>query len=83
MKPGARGGTAARSLSEKGTKTMIQKLYSLNEVEKITGVKVRTLRVRLKEGTLKACKLSGKWRVTEDDLKAFIQAAPTNIPTTE
>lgn len=61
---------------------MIQKLYTLEQIEELTGVKARTLRAKIKEGKLKARKLSRNWRVTEEDLQAFIDSAPTNIPGT-
>ena len=48
------------------------KLYTLSELEDILGVTHRTLLEYVKKGKLKARKIGGKWRVTEQNLKLFI-----------
>lgn len=48
------------------------KLYTLTELEGILGVTHRTLLDYVKQGKLKARKIGGKWKVTEENLKAFI-----------
>jgi excisionase family DNA binding protein len=47
-------------------------LYTLTEIEPILGVTHRTLLTYIKEGKLKGVKIGGKWRVTEENLKKFI-----------
>lgn len=63
------------------TETIIEKYYTLNEIADKIGIPTRTLREKLKNGTLRARKIAGKWRTSETDLKAFIEAAPANFPT--
>lgn len=46
--------------------------YSLTELEGVVGVSHRTLMRYVKDGKLKAVKIGGKWRVSEANLKAFL-----------
>ena len=48
----------------------MEKYYNLNETAKILGVKVRTLREWLKDGTLLAHKYDGKkkWYVSQHEI---------------
>ena len=48
------------------------KLYTLSELEDILGVTHRTLLEYVKKGKLKARKIGGKWKVTEENLRLFI-----------
>ena len=48
------------------------RLYTLTEVEPILGVSHRTLLDYVKTGKIKAVKIGGKWKVSEENLKAFI-----------
>lgn len=48
------------------------KVYSLTEIEPILGVTHRTLLTYIKDGRLKGVKIGGKWKVSEDNLKKFI-----------
>ena len=48
------------------------RLYTLTEVEPILGVTHRTLLGYVNTGKLKAAKIGGKWKVSEENLKAFI-----------
>lgn len=48
------------------------RLYTLTEVEPILGVSHRTLLDYVKTGKIKAAKIGGKWKVSEENLKAFI-----------
>lgn len=50
------------------------KLYGLKEVGEILGVSVRTLYRYIDNGELKAKKIGNKWRVTHEDLKAYIDS---------
>lgn len=49
------------------------KLYTLTELEPILGVTHRTLLTYIKDKRLKGVKVGGKWKVTETDLKAFLE----------
>ena len=46
--------------------------YSLTELEKILDVTHRTLLTYVKSGRLKAVKIGGKWKVSEENLNRFI-----------
>lgn len=48
------------------------KLYTLTELEPILGVTHRTLLTYIKSKRLKGVKIGGKWKVTEDALKDFL-----------
>jgi excisionase family DNA binding protein len=48
------------------------KVYTLDEVADIMQVTKRTLYNYIKAGTLKAVKMGKYWRVSEDNLQAFI-----------
>lgn len=48
------------------------KVYSLTEIEPILGVTHRTLLTYIKNGKLKGVKIGGKWKVSEENLKKFI-----------
>jgi len=47
-------------------------LYTLTEIEPILGVTHRTLLSYIKDGKLKGVKVGGKWKVSEENLKKFI-----------
>ena len=47
-------------------------VYTLSEIENIIGVTHRTLLNYVKDGKLKAAKIGGKWRVTEENLNRFL-----------
>lgn len=48
------------------------RLYTLTEIEPILGVTHRTLLTYIKDGRLKGIKVGGKWKVSEENLKKFI-----------
>ena len=48
------------------------KVYTLNEVSEILKVTKRSLYNYIKAGTLRAVKVGKDWRVSEDNLKDFI-----------
>lgn len=48
------------------------KTFSLKELESILQVSNRTLQSYVKSGRLKATKIGGRWRVTPENLKKFI-----------
>ena len=47
------------------------RLYSLEEVSKLIGVTHRTVWNYVKAGKLKAAKIGGAWKVTEENLRKF------------
>lgn len=52
---------------------MIPKVYELNEIATHLKVTRRTLYNCIKDGRLKANKIGKHWKVTEDNLKVFIE----------
>lgn len=48
------------------------RLYTLTELEPVLGVTHRTLLSYIKEGRIKATKIGGKWKVTEENLNRFL-----------
>lgn len=48
------------------------RLYTLTEIEPILGVTHRTLLTYVSDGRLKGVKVGGKWKVSEENLKRFI-----------
>ena len=48
------------------------KLYTLHEIQPIIGVGYRTLQNYIKDGKLKGAKIGGKWRITEENLRKFL-----------
>ena len=47
-------------------------LYTLTELEPVLGVTHRTLQTYIKNGRLKGVMVGGKWRVTEETVRKFI-----------
>jgi excisionase family DNA binding protein len=45
------------------------KLYTVEDIAKMTRLTSRTIRNYIKEGTLKGKKIGGVWRFTEEDIK--------------
>lgn len=50
-------------------------LYTLTELEPVLGVTHRTLQSYIKDGRLRGVKVGGKWRVSEENLRKFINGA--------
>ena len=48
------------------------KVYSLTELEPVLGVTHRTLQSYIKGGRLKGVKIGGKWKVSEENLRKFL-----------
>ena len=48
------------------------RLYTLTELEPILGVTHRTLQTYIKDGRLKGVKIGGKWKVSEETLRKFV-----------
>ena len=53
-------------------------LYTLDDLENILKVSRRTLFRIIKDGRLQAVKVGRTWRVTQESLDTFLQAAPHN-----
>ena len=47
-------------------------VYTLTEIEPILGVTHRTLLTYIKDGRLKGVKIGGKWKVSGENLRKFI-----------
>ena len=63
--------TRART-AENAAKLESIRLYTLTELEPILGVTHRTLQSYIKDGRLKGVKIGGKWKVSEETLRKFI-----------
>lgn len=48
------------------------KIYTKKEVADILGVSERTVWNYIKAGRLKAVKIGGKWKVSDENLKKFV-----------
>lgn len=47
----------------------MEKLYTVEEIAKMTSMTTRTIRNYIKDGLLKGRKIGGQWRFTEEDIK--------------
>jgi excisionase family DNA binding protein len=56
------------------------KLYTIQEVAPILGITTRTLYTYIKAGKFTAKKIGGKWKITGDKLKEWVESADT-VPT--
>lgn len=63
--------TEART-EENAKKLDAIRLYTLSELEPILGVTHRTLQSYIKDGRLKGVKIGGRWKVSEETLRKFI-----------
>jgi len=60
-------------MTESRTKELEKlKVYSLTELEPVLGVTHRTLLTYIKDKRLKGVKIGGKWKVSEENLKKFV-----------
>lgn len=50
------------------------KIYNLDEVVKLLGLNIQTVRIYIKEGKLKASKIGRKYMVTDEAIKEFLDA---------
>lgn len=61
-------------------------LFTLAEVSDALGITTRSLKTYIKNGQLRAVKLAGKWRISSDNLRAFVNGdtvPATTEPVTE
>ncbi len=63
--------TAARKSDNAASLDKIR-LYTLTELEPLLGVTHRTLLQYVKDKRLKAVKVGGKWKITEENLQRFL-----------
>lgn len=56
-------------------------LFTLAEVSDALGITTRSLKTYIKNGQLRAVKLAGKWRISSDNLRAFVNG--DTVPVTE
>ena len=54
-------------------------MYTLNDLVELLTIPKPTLRDHIKDGSLPARKIAGKWRISESDLHAFIDNSPNNF----
>ena len=59
------------------------KFYSLTEIAKMLGITRQTALNWVQRGWLRAGKFGRVWRVSEDDLKKFIEKAYANVQSSE
>lgn len=52
----------------------LEKLYTVEEIAKITSLTTRTIRNYLRTGILKGRKIGGQWRFTNEDFMSFLNA---------
>ena len=50
------------------------KIYTIEEVADLLKIKPETVRIMLRDNELNGFKAGKAWRVTEDDLKKYIQS---------
>ena len=52
------------------------RLYTLTELENILGVTRRTLQNYMRSGRLNGVMIGGMWKVSEENLKRFVNGEP-------
>jgi excisionase family DNA binding protein len=52
----------------------MEKLFTVDDIAKMTMMTSRTIRNYIKEGLLKGNKIGGQWRFTEEDIKNLMQS---------
>lgn len=60
-------------LSERRYSVEFEKLYTVEDIAKMTGLTSRTIRNYLKDGRLKGKKIGVQWRFTEDNIKELFK----------
>lgn len=68
---------AARK-EENGARLDQLRLYTLTELEGVLNLTHRTLQTYIKDGRLKGVKIGNRWKVSEENLREFLNAAQTN-----
>ncbi|MDD2649391.1 MAG: helix-turn-helix domain-containing protein [Eubacteriales bacterium] len=52
----------------------LEKLYTVEEIAKMTSLTTRTIRNHLRSGILMGRKIGGQWRFTEKDIERFMES---------
>ena len=52
----------------------MEKLFTVEDIAKMTAMTTRTIRNYLKDGILAGRKIGGQWRFTEEDIKKFMDS---------
>ncbi len=52
-------------------------LYTVEDLSKVLGVQISTIRALLRSGKLKGRKIAKRWYVTEDNIRTFFAEADT------
>ena len=52
-----------------------EKLYTVEDIAKMTSLTSRTIRNYLKDGSLQGKKIGGQWRFTMDDIKRLFESS--------
>ncbi|MCL2775938.1 MAG: helix-turn-helix domain-containing protein [Oscillospiraceae bacterium] len=52
----------------------MEKLYTVDDIAKMTSLTTRTIRNYIKDGLLKGRKIGGQWRFTEEDIKMLMDS---------
>lgn len=61
---------------ESTKKLEVQELYTIPEIAESIGCSTRTVMRYIANGTLKAFKMGGKWRVSKDNLEHYLNGEP-------
>jgi len=61
-----------KNTAERTAELETMRVYSLTELEPILGVSHRTLLQYVKDGKLKCVKIGGKWKISGENLRSFI-----------
>lgn len=59
---------------------MIEKLYTVEDIAKMTGLTGRTIRNYLADGRLRGRKIGSQWRFTESDITALFSTPEASAP---
>lgn len=57
-------------IAERNKRLPEQPYFTTQEVARLAGVSDRTVKERIKDGTIKAKKIGGEWRIYPESLKA-------------
>jgi excisionase family DNA binding protein len=63
--------------------SLMEKLFTVEDIAKMASMTTRTIRNYLKDGTLEGRKIGGQWRFTEEDIKKFMDSGNASKEITE
>lgn len=61
------------------TTSPIPTMFALAEAARLLGVSEEWLRTKLRDRTFAGVKIAGRWRMTEDQIRAVIDASSTTV----